>query len=138
MLSFGWKAVKIGSLAPIGNLKDLKALNLQSAKFNSEDFKHFTYLRRLEVLRLGDYNLTDSSMQYVGKLTSLRSLALWGTGISDEGLKHLQDLQQHHQIILSEDLYQVRLLLPPYNLNLSILLLLTVYQEQSCLYLKQV
>ena len=92
MLSFGWKAVKIGSLAPIGNLKDLKALNLQSAKFNSEDFKHLTGLRQLEVLRLGDQQLTDSSMQYIGKLTSLRSLALWGTGISDEGLKHLQDL----------------------------------------------
>jgi len=92
MLSFGWKAVKIESLAPIGNLKDLKALNLQSAKFDSEDFKHLTGLRKLEVLRLGDHQLTDSSMQYIGKLTSLRSLALWGTGISDEGLKHLQGL----------------------------------------------
>jgi hypothetical protein len=92
MLSFGWKAVKIGSLAPVGNLKDLKALNLQSTKFDSEDFKHLTGLAQLEVLRLGDQRLSDSSMQYIGKLTSLRSLALWGTWISDEGLKHLQGL----------------------------------------------
>ena len=92
MLSFGWKPVKINSLAPIGNLKGLKALNLQSAKFNSEDFKHLKELSKLEVLRLGDQQLTDGSMQYIGQLTSLRSLALWGTGISDKGLKHLRDL----------------------------------------------
>lgn len=92
MLSFGWKAVRVGSLAPIGNLKGLKALNIQSAKFDSEDFKHLTGLTQLEVLRFGDYQLTDESMKYIGQLTSLRSLALWGTGISDEGLKHLQDL----------------------------------------------
>lgn len=94
MLSFGWKKVEISYLAPVGNLKDLKALNLQSAKFDSEDFKHLTGLAQLEVLRLGDQQLTDSSMQYIGKLTSLRSLALWGTGISDEGLKHLQGLNK--------------------------------------------
>jgi len=92
MLCFGWKAVKIASLAPIGNLKGLKALNLQSTKFECEDFKYLTEVRKLAVLRLGDYQLTDASMQYVGKLTSLRSLALWGTGISDEGLKHLEGL----------------------------------------------
>jgi beta-lactamase regulating signal transducer with metallopeptidase domain/Leucine-rich repeat (LRR) protein len=93
MLSFGWKPVKITSLAPIGNLRGLKALNLQTAKFNSEDFKHLTELSQLEVLRLGDHQLTDGSMKYIGKLTSLCSLALWGTGISDEGLKHLQGLK---------------------------------------------
>ena len=92
MLSFGWKAAQVGSLAPIGNLKGLKALNIQSAKFDSEDFKHLTGLTQLEVLRFGDYQLTDESMKYIGQLTSLRSLALWGTGISDEGLKHLQGL----------------------------------------------
>ena len=92
MLSFGWKQVQVGSLAPIGNLKGLKALNIQSARFDSEDFKHLTGLTQLEVLRFGDYQLTDESMKYIGQLTSLRSLALWGTGISDEGLKHLQDL----------------------------------------------
>ncbi|MHC4535368.1 MAG: M56 family metallopeptidase [Planctomycetota bacterium] len=92
MLCFEWKPVKISSLAPIGNLKGLKALNLQTAKFNSEDFKHLTELSQLEVLRLGDQQLTDGSMQYIGQLTSLRSLALWGTGISDEGLKHLRGL----------------------------------------------
>ena len=92
MLSFGWKKVEVGSLAPIDNLKGLKALNLQRAKFNSEDFEHLTELSQLEVLRLGDHQLTDGSMQYIGQLTSLRSLALWGTGISDEGLKHLKGL----------------------------------------------
>jgi len=92
MLSFGWKAVKVGSLAPIANLKGLKALNIQSAKFDSEDFKHLTGLAQLEVLRFGDQQLTDGSMRYIGQLTSLRSLALWGTGISDAGLKHLRGL----------------------------------------------
>jgi len=92
MLSFGWKKVEVGSLAPINNLKGLKALNLQRAKFNSEDFEHLTELSQLEVLRLGDHKLTDRSMEYIGQLTSLRSLALWGTGISDEGLKHLKGL----------------------------------------------
>ena len=92
MLSFGWRAVKVGSLRPIGNLKGLKALNIQSAKFDSEDFKHLTGLTQLEVLRCGDHKLTDDSMRYVGQLTSLSSLALWGTGISDDGLKHLQGL----------------------------------------------
>ena len=92
MLSFGWKAMKVGSLGPIGNLKGLQALNIQRAKFDSEDFKHLTGLAQIEVLRCGDHKLTDTSMKYVGQLTSLRSLALWGTGISDEGLKHLQGL----------------------------------------------
>jgi alkyl hydroperoxide reductase subunit AhpC len=92
MLSFGWKAMKVGSLEPIGNLKGLKALNIQRAMFDSDDLKYLTGLAQLQVLRFGDYNLTDESMRYVGRLTSLRSLALWGTGISDEGLKHLQGL----------------------------------------------
>jgi Leucine-rich repeat (LRR) protein len=92
MLSFGWKAMKVGSLKPIGNLKGLKALNIQRASFDSDDFKYLTGLNQLQVLRFGDYNLTDESMRYIGQLTSLQSLALWGTGISDNGLKHLQDL----------------------------------------------
>ena len=92
MLSFGWKAVKVGPLEPIGNLKGLKALNIQSARFESEDFKHLTGLAQLEVLRFGDHKLTDGSMRYVGQLTSLRSLALWGTGICDKGPGHLKDL----------------------------------------------
>ena len=93
MLGFGWKAVTLGSLAPIGNLKGLKALNLQRARFEYEDLKYLTKLGELEILRLGDYKLTDESMRHIGKMTSLRSLALWGTGISDEGLIHLQNLQ---------------------------------------------
>ncbi|MHC4629386.1 MAG: leucine-rich repeat domain-containing protein, partial [Planctomycetota bacterium] len=92
MLCFGWRPMRVGSLGPIGNLRDLKALNIQRAKFDSEDFKHLTGLAKLEVLRCGDHKLTDGSMRYVGRLTSLQSLALWGTGISDEGVKHLQDL----------------------------------------------
>jgi hypothetical protein len=92
MLDFGWEAVAIGSLAPIGHLKGLRALNLQRARFDSEEFRHLTGLSRLEVLRLGDHKLSDSSMQYVGQLRNLRSLALWGTGISDEGLRHLRGL----------------------------------------------
>jgi len=92
MLCFGWRPVRAGSLEPIGNLTGLKALNIQRATFDSEDFKHLTGLTQLEVLRCGDHKLTDDSMRYVGQLTSLRSLALWGTAISDEGLKHLQDL----------------------------------------------
>ena len=92
MLSFGWKAVRAGSLAPIGNLKGLKALNIQSARFDSDDLKHLTGLAQLEVLRFGDHKLTDGSMRYVGQLTSLRSLAMWGTGISGQGLGHLKDL----------------------------------------------
>jgi len=93
MLGFDWRKVTLGSLAPIGNLRGLKALNLQRTRFEARDFKYLTGLGKLEVLRLGDHKLTDESMRYIGELTSLRSLALWGTGISDEGLKHLQDLR---------------------------------------------
>jgi Leucine-rich repeat (LRR) protein len=91
MLSFGYNKVNIGSLAPIGSLKKLKALNLQSTSFNSEDLSYIAGLEELEVLRLGDHKLRDESMQYVGELPKLQWLSLWGTGISDEGLKHLQN-----------------------------------------------
>jgi beta-lactamase regulating signal transducer with metallopeptidase domain len=92
MLGFDWKPVTVGSLAPLAMLTGLRAINLQSAKFDPDDFRYLTGLQFLEVLRLGDYKLTDSSMEFVGNLTALKSLALWGTGISDEGLKHLQGL----------------------------------------------
>jgi beta-lactamase regulating signal transducer with metallopeptidase domain len=92
MLDFGWKGMAIGSLAPIGHLTGLRALNLQCTQFDSAEFRYLTGLSRLEVLRLGDYTLSDASMEYVGQLRNLRSLALWGTGISDEGLRHLQGL----------------------------------------------
>ena len=91
MLSFGYKKTNVGSLAPIGSMSKLKALNLQSTKFNSEDLSHIAGLKELEVLRLGDHKLSDKSMQYIGEITGLQWLALWGTGISDEGLKHLQN-----------------------------------------------
>ncbi len=93
MLSFGWKAVTLGSLAPIGNLKSLKALNLQSTRFEYEDLKYLTKLDELDTLRLGDYKLSNESMRYIGDLTSLHSLALWGTGIDEEGLAYLQNLR---------------------------------------------
>ncbi len=92
MLGFDWKPVTIGSLAPLAKLTGLRAVNLQSTKFDPEEFRYLTGLQNLEVLRLGDYKLTDTGMEYVGKLTSLQSLALWGTGISDEGLRYLQGL----------------------------------------------
>ncbi len=91
-LGFDWKPVTVGSLAPLAKLTGLRAINLQSAKFDPEEFRHLTGLQYLEVLRLGDYKLTDSSMQYVGRLAALQSLALWNTGISNEGLKYLQGL----------------------------------------------
>ncbi len=92
MLSFGWEDGQISSLAPLEQLKGLKALNLQRAKFDSEDFRYLTGMAGLEVLRLGDHQLADESMRHIGRLSSLRSLALWGTGISDDGLKHLRGL----------------------------------------------
>jgi beta-lactamase regulating signal transducer with metallopeptidase domain/Leucine-rich repeat (LRR) protein len=92
MLCFGWKAVTVGSLAWVGRLTGLHALNLQSVQLDSRELRHLTGLSELEVLRLGGQTLADGSMQYVGQLTSLRFLALWNTSISDEGLQYLQGL----------------------------------------------
>ena len=93
MVGFWFKKTKVGSLAPLANLTGLRALNLQNARFNCEDFSYLTGMTKLEVLRLGDHQLTDESLRHIGKLSSLKSLALWSTGIGDEGLKHLQDLR---------------------------------------------
>jgi beta-lactamase regulating signal transducer with metallopeptidase domain len=92
MVHFSWEVVRIGSLASVGNLTGLKALDLPMNKFDDSDVRHLQGLVQLEFLHLGGDNFTNSSMTYVGKLTSLKSLTLYGSDICDEGLRNLQGL----------------------------------------------
>lgn len=89
-------------LKSIKHLTGLKALSLQGCTIDGSGFDQLRGLNQLEELRLGNHGqpLKDESMAQLGRLTSLRWLALWGTGISDAGVENLRPLTQLRSLML--------------------------------------
>lgn len=86
MLNIGGKA-----LAPLADHPNLVSLDLSVCK-KIPDLSPLPKNKKLARLVFAFSAITDDDMQIVGKLTGLRELSLFGTGISDTGLTNLGTL----------------------------------------------
>lgn len=75
-------------LTPLGNLTELRTLELMDANTNGS-LEFLTKLRKLDRLFC---NTDDANTKWIGGLSTLRTLDLCGSGIRDAGLKQLSGL----------------------------------------------
>ena len=91
------------ALPHLMGLKKLASLNLYTADVRDEDLTALTDLPALERLDLSysRSKLTDAGMMHLGKLVSLRRLALNGAAITDKGLAPLAKLTELEYLSLA-------------------------------------
>lgn len=84
------------ALTYIGQLKNLKRLNLTSARVSDAGLEKITGLSQLVEFNLNSFGnsqpVGDAGMVHLAKLTQLETLVLSNTHLTDDGLKNLQDL----------------------------------------------
>lgn len=81
-----------GALANIGNLKELRVLDIRNNSLGDECLKHLAVLSTLQELSISKNAITDAAMPYLAQLTNLFYLDLTTNQISDEGAKQLSVL----------------------------------------------
>jgi len=87
------KGVKVIPLAANKNQLAINAINYP--EFNDQDAQLLAELgENVLRLKLGDTRITDSALQYIGKLTELQQLHVENTAVGDTGLRHLQACKQ--------------------------------------------
>ena len=79
-------------IAPLGEMKNLKKLNLWRVNISDEGIKPLQSLTNLQSLNLDNTRLTDDGMPYLSELNNLSFLHLGSTLITDDGLSHLEKL----------------------------------------------
>ena len=79
--------------ALIGDLPDIKHMDLTDTTVNGEGLEHVASLRQLETLSLGDTHITDANLRHLRRCRALTALWLYRTGITDAGLVHLSGLK---------------------------------------------
>ena len=86
--------IEIGErpFSEIGNLADLRFLDLRNTKFDDPSLSRLSKLEGLANLNLSETGLTDRGMKEVGKLKGLIILRLAKTKITDNWLRSLADL----------------------------------------------
>ncbi|MDZ4403750.1 hypothetical protein [Prosthecobacter sp.] len=87
-------------------LAHLSALKLRKLTTNTspgiEGLRHLAEISTLESLELGRSNLTDEGLLILSKLKSLQQLTSFDARITDEGLKHLQTMTALKGVTLTE------------------------------------
>lgn len=79
-------------LASFSELTNLRKLYLPSG-VGDRGMQYLQGLRQLEVLHLGDANITAAGMAHLRRLTNLVDLGLWRcTKITDDGFQHLRGM----------------------------------------------
>ena len=79
-------------LARLGDLRNLRLLDLSGNPVGDAGLAAIADLRNLEWLLLYDTKITSAGLAHLGGMTRLRSLALCGCEITDDGLQHLEQL----------------------------------------------
>jgi predicted RNA-binding Zn-ribbon protein involved in translation (DUF1610 family) len=70
----------------------LRRLSVGKTQFMSQHVKHLVKLKNLEYLNIGDCaNVTDEAVPELSKLTDLKTLRIYMSGISDGGRQQLQN-----------------------------------------------
>ncbi|CAI5480707.1 unnamed protein product [Closterium sp. Yama58-4] len=79
--------------AHVSTMTHLTSIGLyNSAGFSAEGIKHLYRLPQLELLSLGGTDVSNSTLEVICSLTSLKHLDLLGTKVTDAGLPHLTGL----------------------------------------------
>lgn len=76
----------------VGNLNNLKRLNLTGASISDEALEYLRHLPLLEVVSLMNTQTTDRGLEPIGKIRSLRELNL-SPNVTDSGLEYLKQLE---------------------------------------------
>ena len=95
--------VPVGSedLAPLGQLRQLRRLNLERTRASDEVAPLLAGLRQLEYLDLSGLAITDQTLAQLARLDQLESLWLTETQVTDRGLRHLRSLKRLHTLDVS-------------------------------------
>jgi hypothetical protein len=80
-------------LARIGNMAQLRNLNLGGTTVGNQGVAHLSGLTRLEELNLTGTQVSDAGLEHLAGLTELRELGLGADRITDAGLAHLHGLR---------------------------------------------
>ena len=67
-------------------------IRLRGCTLGRADFMEIEKANGIEMLDLGDSNVSDSDLAFISRLTSLRQLFLFNTKVTDEGLAYLSNL----------------------------------------------
>jgi hypothetical protein len=76
----------------------IKALDLRLLKLTEADLAELSNHPRLEMLLLSHTEIADTAVEHLGKLRSLKTLAVSGTNLSPDGMQTLQQLLPMCQI----------------------------------------
>lgn len=102
--SLSLSGVKIleGALAGISQIETLRSLNLNgSAAIQSEGWKHLRN-SKLQVLSVGGVQVSDQDLAHIATIQSLRNLTLSGSSmpVTDEGIEQLSELSSLQSLYL--------------------------------------
>lgn len=91
----GWDSLKArkvtrAELSSLGQLQNLRDLEIRGSAFDGLNLKYFQFLN-LGRLVIREVKLLNSSLRYLGKM-KIKHLNLSQTGVSDRGLEHLKGL----------------------------------------------
>jgi internalin A len=87
-------------LKTVGNLKNLRYLELQSSQITDAGLRHLAELTELTELHLVSETITDEGIRHLARLTKVSDLRLDCPKITDAGLGHLAQLDQLRNITM--------------------------------------
>lgn len=85
----GCVGLSMDAFAPLGQLTELRTLNLQGTAAGDAAVAALSPVRELENLRIGSPNLTDEGFAALANLYPLQSLHVETSAATDEGIRHL-------------------------------------------------
>ena len=88
-------------LRSLANMKSLELLRLSDTRINGTGIAHLRGISTLWSLRLDNTLVDDDAMRHVSTF-NLRDLSLDNTGISDEGLEYIADLDELRTLSLGD------------------------------------
>jgi len=93
------------SMALVKGLPNLERLFLGDTQITDNGLRHLAGMSALKtVVLFGERpnpNITNAGLEHLKGLTNLEILNLYGTRVTDEGLRHLQNMQRLRALILS-------------------------------------
>jgi len=100
---YGWRGGNEGVkyLKGLGNLKRLRIEDV--AQFDDEGMRQLEEITSLETLFVGRSSVSDEGLRYLKGLGKLEFLGLWSNGqLTDKGLEHIKDLGQLKALCLDD------------------------------------
>lgn len=79
-------STKVSSLTKLAKLTQLKSLTLSHSKVTGAGFKPLAGLGNLELLEASYVNVTDTSLEHLHRLQSLRRVLVLGTKVTQDGI----------------------------------------------------